>query len=330
MIPLIKFGTLLHRAISDYHMQNYDEANSFIDQALGINQFDFLANFWKVRTLVMQGKFEEAMNFMTVCRESKSAVKLENLLAPWESLCRKQTNQDYIDLAALNNETDDLLAYYQHHRTFRFLDLIYAVLLFIGSGVLTDIYQTVLLNSSELTAMTKGFIIALIYALAISYYYYHKTIIVPNIYISLQNSVYRILKLCNSKTFIKAVSFLIIAQIVIVIVFKDLLRALPEGVNVNHIFHLIGIILVIPILEEIVMRGILYGNLQKYGKALAWTVVTMVFYSYHLDTASWWHIFLSLLCLWVYDREKTILAPIMIHILNNGLSVLFTVLCILY
>jgi membrane protease YdiL (CAAX protease family) len=78
---------------------------------------------------------------------------------------------------------------------------------------------------------------------------------------------------------------------------------------------------IFPIFEEIVMRGFLYGYLKRYNKWLAWIIVTIAFYAMHTEDANYWHIILSGLCLYVYDCEGTLLAPIMIHILNNVFSI---------
>lgn len=83
----------------------------------------------------------------------------------------------------------------------------------------------------------------------------------------------------------------------------------------------ISVVIIFPIFEEIFFRGILYGYLRRYGMFISWSLVSIVFCMYHLEMASIWHVVLSLVLLKAYEEEQSILAPILLHILNNGVMV---------
>jgi membrane protease YdiL (CAAX protease family) len=297
LISSVSFGKFLLSAITSYKAENYIEANSVIDKALLINKSDFTAKFWKMRIAVMQEKYQEAINLI---EELKLATKLVDLIIPWEEFCLNQINQtNNTNIDALNNETNDQLEYFQHHRTFRFLDIIYTVLMFVGIAII--------LTPFKLSGDMSGIMIGLIYTPLISAYYYYKTSLIPNIYISTYYGVNKIRRLVISKPFRWYCLFLII----------DNLRKGEDRIIHNNFAIFIILSFFYPVFEEIFYRGFLYGYLQRYGRKLSWFMVTVVFYASHMELANIWHIVLSIMCLYIYDQEKTILAPMIIHLVNN-------------
>ncbi|VBB09169.1 caax protease self-immunity [Lucifera butyrica] len=310
MIPAVNFGKLLLSAIACYKAQNYTESNNLLAKALLINKSDFTANFWKMRIVVMQEKCEEAINLITVCRKLKPAARVKDLLEPWEKYCLgkiNETNDNTIDILALNNDTDNLLEYYQHHRSFRFLDIVYAVLLYFGEAPLLIPFNL----SVDMTAIISG----LIYTPIILVYYYNKATLVPNIYVVVHYGINKIRQILKSNSFRLSCLFILLLT---TIIFKRRL----DFTHINTTIFIVSAFFY-PIFEELFYRGFLYGYLKKYGKELSYIIVTVVFYAAHMELSNSWHIVLSLICLLVYDQEKTILAPILIHIINNILAAVF-------
>jgi len=77
------------------------------------------------------------------------------------------------------------------------------------------------------------------------------------------------------------------------------------------------------IIEEIVYRGILYNFFKKFNKALAYIGVSILFCLGHLSHYGIWHFIMSLLLIWIYEKYKTIIAPIILHIINNTYFLIF-------
>lgn len=312
----LKFGRFLYNAISSYEKQDYFAADSFIDKALVINNHDFIANLWKIRVTVMQQKYDEAINIIKFCREIYLSTQLEHMLKPWEQFCLKQINEETnedIDIITLNNRTDDLLKHYQHDRNYSFLDIVYVLLICLGITLLCVLmYFTRILSLKEYI----DYIYFILFGFALSVFYYRKVILIPNIYISLRYGYTRLRQLCYSRNFISNCSLLILGSLVLNL-FTRKSNEFPT--MLNFIFN----ITFVPVYEELALRGFLYGYLKKYGRALSWTIVTIIFYKLHMHYANIWHIVLSILCLRVYDSEKTILAPILLHTLNNIMAKFF-------
>lgn len=316
------FGRYQQLAICAYKKEDYIEADNLLDKVLVINKFDFEANFWKVRVTVMQREYETAIHLINTCRTFKKAIKMEKLLVPWETFCLKQINEpktEKEDVISLNKEADELLHYYHHKRDFKLMDVLlitfsYVVLFFCINYFLTRVFNL------DITKFQDGLNIwALIFTPIITGYYYYKVTLIPNIYIFIQDSINRVDELFSSKSFIHA-CFLVILGIFIIFAAKIIGYKLHYG-----FLGIVEFILFDPLTEELYMRGFLYGYLRRYGKIFSWSIVIVISYFVH-PTKSLWHLMTSILCLSVYDEEKTILAPIFLSVLNNGLVFLLTLL----
>jgi membrane protease YdiL (CAAX protease family) len=117
---------------------------------------------------------------------------------------------------------------------------------------------------------------------------------------------------------------------------------LPEA-NPNNeaVMHLarqewlrIGFITVFaaPLLEELMFRGGVFGLLRRWNRPLAYAVCVLLFaachtWQYALEDPIYWLYLLQylpagiLLC-WVYDRNECIWASVLMHTINNGVSLL--------
>lgn len=307
MMSSFAFGKHLFSAINFYKTGNYTDANFMIDKALLINKSDFTANFWKMRITIMQRKYEEAINLIN---ELKYTDKLIDLIIPWKEFCLNQihqTNDKNIDI--LNDETNDLLEYFQHHRVFCFLDIIYAVF--------PVLVLAIMIIPFKLSVNMSGIVMGLIYTPLILVLFYNKAILIPNIYISMHYGINKFRQLVTKKIFIQYFFFMAI-----------MIASFRKSIDIAYNDIVIFVIsdFFYPVFEEIFFRGFLYGYLQKYGKLLSWFMVTIAFYVLHIELANSWHIILSIMCLYIYDQEKTIIAPIFVHVVNNLLSSFFVLI----
>lgn len=81
------------------------------------------------------------------------------------------------------------------------------------------------------------------------------------------------------------------------------------------------VIVLAPVVEEIVMRGIILGGLlEKYSSEwMALLVSTLIFSIIHFNPAqSVGAFFLGLLCGWAYLKLKNLIAPIIVHSVSNA------------
>lgn len=324
MLSSIRFGKLLMVAIAYYNAGQYTEAEERLDKALSINKTDLIANFWKLQVSVKQGKIEEAIALINVCRGLKVATYIENLLTLWEEYCLRKlrvTTDHNIDIGVLDKETNQQLEYYQHYRTFNFTSILYAVLLYIGLSIaLYVIFKTTssIYNLSDDWLHRIAFLEKVLFAPIIMTYYYRKAEIVPNIYISFLYITDKLQRLLHSANFIASCFFIVFG--IITVSSGRSLNSIPSDIFQRGL--LASAIFCTPVGEEIVFRGILYGYLKKYGKIFSWTIVTLLFLLVH-PSPSYWQAILGLVCLKIYDDERTILAPILVHILNNIMSALY-------
>jgi membrane protease YdiL (CAAX protease family) len=101
----------------------------------------------------------------------------------------------------------------------------------------------------------------------------------------------------------------------------DLLRLLqpPPSVRANAaLFFLVGA-LVAPLAEELYFRGVLFGCLRRWGLGPALIGSTAVFAALHAGTAAvpLTQIIGGVVFAAAYEREKSLLAPMTIHVLGN-------------
>ena len=104
---------------------------------------------------------------------------------------------------------------------------------------------------------------------------------------------------------------------------KMLQGKLPAGQIV--VYGLVAVVLA-PVAEEVLFRGILYPTLKRTGHPLAalW-ITSLLFASIHLNLLAFVPLtFLALTLAWLYERTGNLLAPILTHVLFNGVN--FTLL----
>jgi membrane protease YdiL (CAAX protease family) len=87
-----------------------------------------------------------------------------------------------------------------------------------------------------------------------------------------------------------------------------------------RIFLGLTAVLLAPVAEEVLFRGILYPTLKQFGSSrLAWWGSSLLFAAIHLNAASFIPLLLlALLCAWLYERTQNLLAPIVTHLCFNA------------
>lgn len=83
--------------------------------------------------------------------------------------------------------------------------------------------------------------------------------------------------------------------------------------------------ILIPILEEYLFRGVVYNQLQKENDKMMSIIVTSVLYSVIASTIDGmiYSFGLSFLLIYVYEKYKTIKAPIILHVTSSIFQILF-------
>ena len=109
-------------------------------------------------------------------------------------------------------------------------------------------------------------------------------------------------------------------------------QSIAEMTQDNVILMSVGTVLLVPVVEEALYRGVLFGSLYQKNAALAYVLSTVLFSSIHiigyLGTYAPLELCLAFLqyvpaglCLaWSYQKADSIWAPILIHIAVNQMG----------
>jgi membrane protease YdiL (CAAX protease family) len=102
----------------------------------------------------------------------------------------------------------------------------------------------------------------------------------------------------------------------------------------NRLSIIIQAVIFAPIAEEIIFRGVIYRHFKKAGRYLIPLIVsTLLFASMHslnaILTAQWsdlWYIplyaFMALVLSYTYEKTQNLYSSIMLHCINNSISIL--------
>ena len=102
----------------------------------------------------------------------------------------------------------------------------------------------------------------------------------------------------------------------------------------NRGLMIVGTVLLVPVAEELLYRGLVFRSLYGHSKFLAYAVSVVGFAALHIvnyiGQYDFFHLFLCFLqylpagiCLgWAYVRADSIVAPILIHIFVNAMGIL--------
>ncbi len=99
---------------------------------------------------------------------------------------------------------------------------------------------------------------------------------------------------------------------------------LYDYVNKNILITLLTTGILGPILEEFVFRGVVYEKLKKFNKKSTSLLITgMLFGLFHGNIIQFVYAFLlNFILIKSYEKEKSILAPILIHVSANSVTTL--------
>ena len=117
--------------------------------------------------------------------------------------------------------------------------------------------------------------------------------------------------------------------------FLNLCKTALEGFVSGHfLLTALAMILFVPVVEEVLYRGLVFGNLLRKNLPLAYVISTLLYCLVLilpiLRNASADYIILSfiqyipinLMFCWIYTRTETILTPILAHMVMNAVSIL--------
>lgn len=109
------------------------------------------------------------------------------------------------------------------------------------------------------------------------------------------------------------------------IIFK-LFPSASVDTNISILVSFITSGLVGPIYEEILFRYLLYNRMQEFNsKKKSLLLTTIIFASFHLTPTKIIYAFILGLILNIfYDKDKSIISPILIHISANSVVLLLT------
>ncbi|HTS16816.1 MAG TPA: tetratricopeptide repeat protein [Verrucomicrobiae bacterium] len=105
---------------------------------------------------------------------------------------------------------------------------------------------------------------------------------------------------------------------------QDIVPIIRFGLDTNPMATVVSVVIMAPICEEIIFRGLLYGALEgRIGIAGAILVSAFVFALVHLQITY----FVALLCVgvvlgWARWKTGSLGLPIVLHIVNNGVALL--------
>lgn len=104
---------------------------------------------------------------------------------------------------------------------------------------------------------------------------------------------------------------------------------LPESVVPNTplalVLNIIEIAVIPPLVEELAFRGVILSQLRKYGNGLAVFGSALLFAFYHGNFLQFtFTFFVGLILGFIMIRTNNLWIPIIIHALNNGLSLFFS------
>jgi len=111
--------------------------------------------------------------------------------------------------------------------------------------------------------------------------------------------------------------------------------AVMDSVTQNFTLMSIGTIILAPVVEEVLYRGVIFGGMYRKNPVLAYIMSTVIFSLIHI--IGYIHLYepIALLCsflvylpaglclAWSYEKSGSIIAPILIHIAVNQLGILY-------
>ena len=97
-----------------------------------------------------------------------------------------------------------------------------------------------------------------------------------------------------------------------------------EALQTNPVTLVLSVVFLAPLAEEVLFRGLLFGALSRWLSA-RWTIIltAVIFALIHMQAIYFLPLFLvGLLCGWARHKTGSVALPVLLHVLNNGSSVL--------
>ena len=106
---------------------------------------------------------------------------------------------------------------------------------------------------------------------------------------------------------------------------QEMVIELKKDIYKNFLTNFFVILIIAPIFEEIVFRGLFYKALKNFTPFIQASLISsIVFALIHKNILSFTILFtLSLFLTWIYERTNSILYPILTHSLFNLTTILF-------
>ncbi len=103
-----------------------------------------------------------------------------------------------------------------------------------------------------------------------------------------------------------------------------------DAINISILTYIICTGILGPILEELLFRGMVFNGLKKFNKQMkSILLASFIFMLFHSNPVQMLYAFcLSFILLYVYEKYKTIKAPILVHIASNIMNI-FTCMLII-
>ncbi|SHI99578.1 CPBP family intramembrane glutamic endopeptidase [Parasporobacterium paucivorans] len=91
----------------------------------------------------------------------------------------------------------------------------------------------------------------------------------------------------------------------------------------NIFMEILTLAIIVPVLEEILFRGLVYGRMSRYsGRRAAAVISSIIFGIYHMNLLQGIYAFiLGMLLVFVYEKYQSIMAPVILHAFANGFSI---------
>ncbi len=105
--------------------------------------------------------------------------------------------------------------------------------------------------------------------------------------------------------------------------FEDTSEAIYGG---NPLVMVLGVVFLIPLVEELVFRGVVYERIRQYGGAKVAILLSAVYFGlFHMNVPQGIYAFaIGLIIAWIYYKYKSVWAPVLFHVSANGISVVLT------
>ena len=217
--------------------------------------------------------------------------------------------------------------------------LIWPIIFMIGQFIIQYIFVAIF-NSKEQVAMSNNefleYINTLEYQDKLNNYINSKTlliiIITMLIFIPILYRVFKKYKKENNFK-IKNIFVPILLGITISLVYNIILFYLNNIFNFTNIFEISELSILVqlissgicgPILEELLFRGIVYNKLKEFNKPKAATVLcSLIFGIMHTNIINGIYAFIvSFILIYLYEKYKTLKAPMIMHISLNSTIIL--------